>query len=216
MEWDLLASLGDEDRRALLASCRRQRFPRKGFIFHEGDPGDSLHLIASGTVAVRVTNPLGEVATLDVLAPGQSFGEQALVDPSSRRSATIVAVEKVETLRLAGTDFEALCRTHPLAHRALTVLLEARLRATSLALMDALYLGADKRVLRQLQRLTTIYGTGGDVTIPLTQDDLASMAGTTRQTVNKVLRSAEDASVVVLTRGRITVIGAEALARLAR
>ena len=216
MEWELLASLSDDDRRALLTACRRQRFPRKGFVFHEGDPGDSLHLIASGSAAVRVTNPMGEVATLDVLGPGQSFGEQALVDPDARRSATVVALEKLETLRLAGKDFEELCRRHPQAHRALTVLLEARLRATSHALMDALYLSADKRVVRQLHRLAGIYGPGDEVVVPLTQDDLASMAGTTRQTVNKVLRAAEDAGLVVLTRGRITVTDAEGLARRAR
>ena len=216
MEWELLASLADDDRRALLAACRRQRFPRKGFVFHEGEPGDSLHLIASGSAAVRVTNPMGEVATLDVLGPGQSFGEQALVDPSSRRSATVVALEKLETLRLSGDGFAELCRSHPQAHRALTALLAARLRATSQALMDALYLPADKRVLRQLHRLTDLYGSDGGVVVPLTQDDLASMAGTTRQTVNKVLRAAEDAGMVGLTRGRITVTDVDLLARRTR
>ncbi len=216
VEWQLLESLSPADRRTLLAQCRRRRFPKGGFVFHEGDPGESVHLIDSGTVAVRVTNPVGDVVTLDVLSPGDSFGEQALLGRESTRSATVVALERTETMCFTRVEFEALWEGHPEAARAVVEMLDSRLRATSQALLEALYLPAETRVLRRLVRLGEIYADGSSGAIPLTQEDLAAMAGTTRQTVNRVLRQAQNDGVVTLTRGRIVVEDPAALARRAR
>jgi len=216
MEWQLLESLSPADRRALLARCSRRRFPKGGFVFHEGDPGESVHLIDRGTVAVRVTNPMGDVVTLDVLSPGDSFGEQALVGRESTRSATVVALERTETMCFTRVEFEALWDGHPDAARAVAQMLDARLRATSQALLEALYLPAETRVLRRLVRLGDVYAGRSSRAIPFTQEDLAAMAGTTRQTVNRVLRHAQDDGMVTLSRGRIVVEDPAALAERAR
>ncbi len=216
MEWQVLESLSAVDRRSLLARCRRRRFPRGGFVFHEGDPGESAHLIESGTVAVRVTSPMGDVVTLDVLVPGDAFGEQALLGNESTRSATVVALERTETMSFTRGEFEALWENHPDAARAVAAMLDARLRATSRALLDALTLPVETRVLRRLVHLAGIYADRPSRAIPLTQDDLASMAGTTRQTVNRVLGQAQEEGLVTLARGRIVVDDPTALARRAR
>lgn len=216
MEWQVLESLSAVDRRSLLARCRRRRFPRGGFVFHEGDPGENAHLIDSGTVAVRVTSPMGDVVTLDVLAAGDAFGEQALLGNESTRSATVVALERTDTMCITRDEFEALWENHPDAARAVAAMLDARLRATSQALLDALYLPVETRVLRRLVRLAEIYVGRPSRAIPLTQDDLASMAGTTRQTVNRVLGQAQEEGLVTLARGRIVVEDPTALARRAR
>ena len=113
MEWRLLSSLSEQDRRALLARCQRQRYPKGGFVFHEGETGDSAHLIDSGTVAVRVTGPSGDLVTLDVLRPGDVFGEQALIDEGSVRSATVVALERTETMRFHRREFEVALGPSP-------------------------------------------------------------------------------------------------------
>src|SRR4051812_31226583 len=99
MEWQLLSSLADDDRRTLLTMARRRRFRRNEVIFHEGDPGDAFHLISKGRVAVRVNTPLGETATLVILGPGEYFGEMAILSPAPR-NATVVALEPVETMSL--------------------------------------------------------------------------------------------------------------------
>lgn len=216
MEWQVLESLSAVDRQSLLARCRRRRFPRGGFVFHEGDPGESAHLIDSGTVAVRVTSPMGDVVTLDVLAPGDAFGEQALLGNESTRSATVVTLEHTETMSVTRGEFEALWENHPDAARAVAAMLDARLRATSQALLDALYLPVETRVLRRLVRLADIYVGRPSRAIPLTQDDLATMAGTTRQTVNRVLGQAQEEGLVTLARGRIVVDDPTALAKRAR
>jgi CRP-like cAMP-binding protein len=92
-------------------------------------------------------------------------------------------------------------------------MLDARLRATSQALLEALYLPAETRVLRRLSHLAALYASPS---IPFTQDDLASLAGTTRQTVNRVLGQAQEDGLVQLSRGRITVTDGSELSRRSR
>jgi CRP/FNR family transcriptional regulator, cyclic AMP receptor protein len=213
VEWSLLNPLSEPDRRALLARCTRQRFSRGGFIFHEGEAGDCVYLIEMGTVAVRVSSPAGDVVTLDVLGPGDAFGEQALIGATSHRSATVVALERTETRRLTRAEFETLVADHPSAAMVVAQMLDARLRSTSQALLEALYFPAETRVLRRLSRLAALYTSPS---IPLTQDDLASLAGTTRQTVNRVLGQAQEDGLVQLSRGRITVTDRSELSRRAR
>src|SRR6476660_2554179 len=94
VDWPILDVLSDEERQSFLRACRRRRFARNEVIFHEGDPGDTLHLIARGHVAIRVTTPLGDVATLRVLEPGEFFGELAVVSPAAR-NATALAIDAV-------------------------------------------------------------------------------------------------------------------------
>ncbi len=216
MEWALLESLSEPDRRAVLARCRRQRYNRNEVVFREGEIGDCVHLLAKGTVAVRVSTPSGDVATLDVLRPGEAFGEQALVGDNDRRSATIVALERTETMRLTREDFVKLLADQPNTGRLLVAMLDERLRATSQSLLQALYLPADARVFRQLGRLAAIYTELGSDSIPVTQDDLATMAGTTRQTVNRVMRQAQDDGLLRLARGKVEITDAARLARRAR
>jgi CRP-like cAMP-binding protein len=216
VQWQLLDALGEDDRRAVLSRCHRQRFPKGAYICHQGDPGDSLHLIALGTVAVRVTGPSGDVLTLDVMRPGNSFGEQALINDGAVRSATVVALEHVEALRLTRDEFNSLWEDHPGASLMIAKMLEARLRSTSQALLDALHLPARTRVMRRLAYLADIYAGHASQSIPLTQDDVASMAGTTRQTVNRILNEARNDGLIDLNRGRIVIMDPAGVARRAQ
>jgi CRP-like cAMP-binding protein len=215
VKWQLLDSLSDVDRQAVLSRCHRQRYPRGAFICHQGEAGDSVHLIASGTVAIRVNGPVGDVITVDVMRPGNSFGEQALINDGAVRSATVVALERVETLRLTRDEFRSLWEEHPGASMVVAKMLEARLRSTSQALLDALHLPATTRVMRRLAYLADIYAGHSTQSIPLTQDDIASMAGTTRQTVNRILNLASDEGLVELNRGRIVILDPAGVARRA-
>ena len=216
MEWQLLDSLAEENRRAVLARCHRQRYPKGAFICHQGELGDSVHLIATGTVAIRVNGPGGDMITVDVMRPGNSFGEQALINDDAVRTATVVALERVETLRLTRDEFRQLWEEYPGASLVVAKMLEARLRATSQALFDALHLPARTRVMRRLAFLADIYAGHATQSIPLTQDDLASMAGTTRQTVNRILNQARQDGLVDLNRGRIVILDRSGVARRAQ
>jgi CRP-like cAMP-binding protein len=217
VEWPLLAVLDEDERRRVLALARRRRFSKGEPLFHEGDPGDTMHLIAKGRVALRVTTPLGDTATLLVLGPGDQFGEMALISPAPR-NASAVALEPVETMTFHRDQLEELRRTHPGVDRFLMEGLIAEVRRLSHALLEALYVPVEKRVLRRLGDLVALYGDGesATVTIPLTQEDVAELAGTTRPTANKVLKAVEGAGAIRIARGRIDVLNADELARRAR
>jgi CRP-like cAMP-binding protein len=188
IEFPLLAGLDEAERSRLLAAGEPRRFRRHEVVCHEGDPGDSLHLILSGRLAVRVSTPLGDVATLSLLGAGQVFGELALLDPEARRTATVVALEPTRTLALRRSVLFALREQHPSIDRFLTMTLAGYVRRLSAMVLEAMYLPVEQRVRRQLAELAQIYG--GDsrhVEIHLTQDDIANLAGTTRATANRVL-----------------------------
>lgn len=216
-EWDLLKGLPEETSKTLLASARRRKFAKNEIVFHEGDPADTLHLISSGHVAARVTTPQGDVATLVVMGPGEYFGEMALVSPGSPRSATVIALEPTETLSVHEHQFEQVRRDNPEVDRMLVDALATEARRLTDHLLEALFVPTQTRVFRRLMALATLYGTGdGKAVIPLTQDDLASLAGTTRPTVNTVLKAAEESGLVALGRGEIEILDPDGLARRAR
>lgn len=196
-------------------SPKRPRFDRGETIFHEGDPAGALHLLDKGRVAVRLTTPLGDVGTIDVLQEGDTFGEQALIDGVGERTATITALEKVEVLALDATSFERLRAAHPMVDRFLLMVVSARLRATSHRLLDALYLPADVRVLGCVARLHVTFGAEPGTPIPLTQADIAAMAGVTRSTANRLLQSAQSDGLLRVSRAHIDVLDDDRLRRVA-
>lgn len=202
----LLLGLSDDDRRAVLAATTRHRYSPGEIIFREGDRGDTLHLISKGHVAIRTTTPLGDVATFAVLGPGEVFGEHALLDTAATRSATAAALDVVEARAMRRDDFVALRRSHRDVDQFLLAAFSATVRRLNDHLVEALYVPADKRVLRRLVGLAAQYQDGpGPVTIPLTQDDIASLAGTARPTVNRILRAAQTDGLLTIARGRVEI-----------
>jgi CRP/FNR family cyclic AMP-dependent transcriptional regulator len=210
-DFPILRALDADERRRLISAGHPRRFAAREVVFHEGDPGDTLHLVVSGRLAVRVTTPLGHTATLTMIGAGDVFGELALLIPDARRTATVVSLERTHTLALGSAQVAALRRQHPQIDRFLTGLLARHLSRTSALVLEALYLPVETRLVRRLSQLARVY----DGDIRLTQDDLASMAGTTRATANGVLRTLEDRGVLALRRGRISVLDPAALARAA-
>ncbi|TMK60795.1 MAG: Crp/Fnr family transcriptional regulator, partial [Actinobacteria bacterium] len=204
MDWPLLSALSEEERRRVLVMARRRRFARHEVIFHDGDPGDTLHLIARGHVAIRVTTPLGDVATLRILKHGEFFGELALVAPAPRRG-TAIAIGTAETLSLHREQFAELRTQHPSIDRILIDALANEVRRLASQLVDALYVPVEQRVWRRLEELADAFHIEGETTvqIPLKQEEIAQIVGTTRPTINRLLRAAEEAGMVRVTRGQL-------------
>jgi CRP/FNR family cyclic AMP-dependent transcriptional regulator len=215
VDWPLLADLPAEDVRELLSVARRRTFAKGEVVFHRDDPAESLHLIVRGRFAARVATQVGDSVLLDVLGPGQAFGELALLLPGERRSATVSALEDGETRSVSRDDFARLQQSHPGVKDVLLRLLAEQVRRTSDRVVEAHHVDADTRVRRRLCELASTYGTtaAGEPVVPFTQDDLASMAGTSRATVNRVLRAEEKRGTVALRRGRITLRDSKEIAR---
>lgn len=211
----LLTVLPDDDRRHVLAATTRRRFAKGEVLFHEGDPGDTLHVIEKGHVAIRVSTPLGDIATLTILGPQDAFGEQALLTVESRRTAAAVAMDTVETRTLHRREFAALIHDHPEVAGALVDLLAEQVRRLSDRLTEALFVAAETRVVRRVLDLASVFGGEDGCTIPVTQDDVAAMAGTTRPTANRALKACAEAGAIAVSRGRIEVLDLAALGRRA-
>lgn len=198
MHWRLLADVPDEDVRLLLSVARRRTFDRGEVVFHEEDPADSLHLIATGHFAVARTTPVGDRVWLAVRGPGESFGEMAAVRSDARRAATVTALERSETFAVYRPEFERLRTQHREIDAVLIAMLAQTVEDLNARLLEALYLSAERRLLRRLCELADVYG---DV-IPLTQEELAECVGATRATVNQLLREEQERGTVELARGR--------------
>jgi len=218
VEWRVLRGVPPEEVRELLRVGQRRTFRRGEIVFHQNDLAESLHLVAKGRFAVRTVTPLGESATVAVYSAGDVFGELALLVPGGRRTATVEALEEAETLCIHEIDFTRVRREHPEVTEALLRTIAGEVGAMNGRLLEAFYVPAERRVLRRVHELARLYGDGesGVVTIPLTQEVIAGMAGTSRATVNATLREVQERGVVELIRGGVRVIDAEELARRAR
>jgi CRP-like cAMP-binding protein len=206
VEWRLLAGVSQEDVGRLVAIAQQRRYRRGQVVFHDEDPADALHLVVSGHFAVRVTVPTGDTVLLAIVGAGDAFGELALVSDRSR-GATVQAFSDGETLALHRDAFEALRRARPQVDRSLAVILAERLRRLNDLVLEAHYVEADVRVRRRLLELGEAFAG----TVPLTQEEIAQTAGTSRATVNRVLREEEAAGAVELGRGRTTITDEAAL-----
>jgi len=215
VQWRLLKDVPAEEVRQLVAISRRRSFQKGEIVFHRGDPGDSLHLVVKGRFALRIMTPVGDSVTIGVRGPGENFGEMALVDPRAHRSATVQALEPAETQAVYYGEFERLRGRHPQISQVLIAFLAGALRRQNELLLEALYVPAERRLLRRLAELSATYADAHGV-IALTQEELAQMAGTSRATVNRVLRDEERRGTLELRRGRTVVIDADALSLRAR
>ena len=222
---ELLSGMSPEDRRQVLASGRRRRFAAREVVFHEGDPADTFLLIADGRLAVRAVTPAGDTVTFGVFGPGEVIGELALLEVGARRSATVVALEATDVWSFPAATFHRLRKTNAGADAFVLKTLATDVRRLSGLLLEALHLPVETRILRRLADLELRYRPGGGAApapsattpgpteVPLTQDEIGSLAGASRATVNRVLRAAEADGVVALRRGRVVVLNPRELKR---
>lgn len=215
MDWRLFEGVPADDVRAVLTLARRSTYRRGEVVFHRHDPADSVHLVVKGRFDVRVVTALGDTVALGIRGPGETFGELAVIT-EGERSATVVALEPGETLVVRGSELRRLARRHPSIDEVLVRLLSERVTFLSERLVEAYTVGAETRVARRVLELVRVFGGPPPVAIPLIQEDIAALAGTSRATVNRVLRDAQRHGIVELRRGRTVVLDEDRLARLAR
>jgi CRP/FNR family cyclic AMP-dependent transcriptional regulator len=192
----------------------RRRYGKDEPIFHEGEIGDTFHVIQKGRVLVEVSTARGDGAALR--GPGEVLGELAIVG-DGRRTAKVTALEPTETLSLTQARLDELRRADPDVDRRLLVIMAERLSETMAQLMEVLFTPVESRVLRVLLRLAESFDEGSvPVIVRVRQEDIAAMAGTRRQTANRPLKAAEVAGAIRIGRGRVEVLDRDLLAQLAK
>jgi CRP/FNR family transcriptional regulator, cyclic AMP receptor protein len=212
----VLQSLPDPDARLLLRAGKVHEYARRDVLVHEGEVADSFHIVLDGRAAVRVTTPAGESAIVNILGPDSHFGEVSLLGRSDpRRTASIVALEPMRTLSIPAAVFRDLRDRNPRLEQLVSGILARRVDELSAQVVEAMYDSLEHRVIHRLAQLAEVYGSGGEVTIPLTQDELSQLVGGARPSVNQVLRRLVDEGLIAVGRGRVTLADVTALERRA-
>ena len=209
----LLARLPDDDLKALAARGRVRRFTAGGTIFNEGDPGDSLYVVIEGRVRISRVSGSGDEATLALMGPGDCFGELSLFD-GRPRSATATTRAFV----VSRDDFVAWVRERPEASLALLETLSLRLRRTDETVTDLVFLDLAHRLAKHLLTLAAALPEGDArrrQRIQVTQAELASMLGVSRESVNKQLNQFARDGWISLGRGAVMIDDGEALRKFA-
>lgn len=215
MRWSLLSSLDEGEQRAVLSAAKTRSFSKGEIVFHAGDESDSVHLVGAGHFAVMISTPDGNQATLNVLGPGDFFGELSMLREQvpTPRSATVTSLDSSETLMLTRSAFHRLCERRPRIERLVGHLMAVRVRKLSADLLHARYLDLHHRLYAALIDLGDLFDAGADSqVIPLTQDQLADMVGGTRPSINQVLQQLAAEGVVLVGRGKVTITDRQALA----
>ena len=208
----LLARLPEGDLQALASRGVLRRFAAGSVIFREGDPGDALYVVVEGQVRITVLSGSGNEAIVATITTGDCFGEFALLD-GRPRSATATAIPATGTFVVARRDFVDWLSGRPAAALALLETLSLRLRRTDEALADLTFLDLEQRLAKQILRLSTASqdGKGDRIPVRVTQAELASQLGVSRERVNKQLNGFARNRWLSLARGTITVLDAAAL-----
>ncbi|GAC1599528.1 MAG: Crp/Fnr family transcriptional regulator [Acidimicrobiales bacterium] len=210
--WPLIRGLTERTRDELLGMGRRRRYRRGEVIFHEGDVADTVHLIEAGHVASCAFTESGDTVTYRVLGPGEVFGLLSLESGTVRRYGTTLALDEAVTHVIDAGRMRERCLGDPAMGQILIDLLSGQIRSFAASLVEALFVPVDTRVLRRLAALSHLYGYGQAGTrIPLTQEAIAGLAGTSRATVSRVLKGLEDAKIVARGRSAVIVLDPEAL-----
>ena len=181
----LFAELDDGQLDHIAAAGSVQSLQRNVVLFEEGDEPGEFYLVLSGRVAIAQESDDGRESLLAVLGPGELFGEMGFLD-GHNRSAQARALEESDVLVVPYAELRLLYENHPTALCSAVQLLARRLRATDQALSDTVFLDVMGRTAK---RLLEMAGDEDEFEMPLTQEELASMVGASRERVNKAIHA---------------------------
>ena len=187
-------------------------------IFHKDDAGSALHIVRSGRVKISMPSAEGEEAILAILTEGDFFGELAILD-GKPRSATAIAMEATSTYTIDRFDLLKALRAEPEMAMEILSTLSERLRRTNLLVEEAFFLDVRSRMARQLLEWAEKHGVETDegvrIDVRITQHDLASAIGATRESVNRHLGQLQDWGLISISGHHIHLLDIDGLRRLA-
>ncbi len=209
-----LGQLGGVDAEALIGRVRRRVIPRGQSILRAGAAGDEVVLVLTGRVKLIAYGAEGREVVLGIRGPGELIGEMAALG-GRRRTATAVAVDDVEVGLLAAAELRSFLVDHAGAALVLIRMLVRRLAEADRDRIDLATQDSVGRVAKRLLELSTDHGRpvdhGTRIELSLSQDELASWTGATRETVSRALRLMRGLGWVATDHRSITVLDPAAL-----
>lgn len=211
----LFAALDEAVMAELVRFAVVRRFGDGELVFRQGDPGTALYGVLAGRVRIFAPGPEGGEMTLNLLDGGEIFGEIAALD-GRPRTASAVAMEPTALLQLRRDAMLAAVQHHAQFAEAVIRLLCDRLRWTSDIIEDAAFLPLPARLARRLLALSRQHGDAeGRLKLRLSQKELATLVGASRESVNKLLSQWRELGLVELQRQRLVLVDPAGLARVA-
>lgn len=217
-EIPLFEDLADSELAIVAQKVRQRRYKEGDTIFHRHDPGVALYLIISGKVKIHNETPDGSDCIIAILTEGDFFGDLAVID-GEERSADATTVEPTELLMLTRDDLHDILERYPRISLRLLITLAGRLRRTTDIYLAYSTLDVNGRLAMQLLKLAEQHGivtpSGIRIDLRLTQTDLGSLVGASRESVNKVLGYfRRQGWVVIDERNQLVVKNQEALQKV--
>jgi CRP/FNR family cyclic AMP-dependent transcriptional regulator len=200
----------------IAALAVRRPYPVGAIIFSQGDPGDALYGVITGKVRISASGPDGKEMFLNIMEPGDTFGEIALLD-GNPRTATASATAPCELLVIMREPFLSLLQRESALPIHLLRLLCQRIRWTSGLAEDSALLAVPARLARRVVSLAKLHGHQvlNGVHLAISQEDIARFLGISRQVVNQYLQTWKANGWVELGRAKMTILDEQALQRTA-
>ncbi|MFP4477168.1 MAG: Crp/Fnr family transcriptional regulator [Desulfatibacillaceae bacterium] len=215
----LFKELTDDEAEELTSMLRTQKVKQGEVLFRKGSEGTTLYVIAQGAVKIVLPSRLGDEMIVTIFSEGDFFGEMALLD-GQPRSADAVAVEPSRLYLLNRSDFMRFLKQSETAIESVLSCLSERLRKTDDLLEDTSFLNIPARFAKKLLELGETFGRKDgetlEISLRLTQKDLADMVGATRESINKELRVLRDKEIVSLSGHNIRIVDVNRLKRRVR
>jgi CRP-like cAMP-binding protein len=209
-----LDGLEAADREEFKSRSRPRRFRAGSTLMYTGQAGDDVMVLVSGRVKVTYLTEDGRELILDFRGPGELLGEMAVAD-GHPRSSTVAAVEAVEALTMASTDFRDLVASRPSFANALLQTTLRRFRDSDRRLIEFGASHTIGRVAARLVEMVERFGAptpvGYVIDLPISQEELAGWTGSSREAVAKALHVLREAGLITTERRRITVLNLERL-----
>lgn len=203
---------------ALVRQLEPVTFRRSEVVFSEGEPGDTLYIITAGKVKIGRKSVDGRDSLITLMGPSDMFGELAIFDPGPRTS-TVTALTEVKTVVMSRSVLRSWIADRPEIAEQLLRVLARRLRRTNDNLSDLIFTDVPGRVAKQLlylaQRFGSRDGTALRVDHELTQEEIAQLVGSSRETVNKALSDFAQRGWIRVQGRSILIDNAERLAKRA-
>ncbi len=216
MRWGVFSGCDARTLERVLATSVVRSFEPQAIVFRQGDASHACYVVQTGRFEAEVSTLDGDVMQLRIHGPESHFGELSLLDPRLRRTATVRALEPSSALVISADSFAEL-RGSSAVESALTSRLVELVVALTSESTDNAYLSTERRLAKRLSSLAGIYARPNareddPVTIPMSQEHLATAIGATRATINRMLGELEGAGVLRRSRSKITVINRRGLA----
>ncbi len=208
-----LDGASDELRELMTSLAVEQELDKGEILFQQGDQGDALFAVVSGTLEVSVLSTDGRKLSLNVLRHGSVFGEICLFDPGVR-TATVTSLEKSVVMGIRNADVMHALHDTPRLNIDLIQLAGKRLRWIGHQLNEQVFLPLQVRLARKILHLTNEDVEETEI-LAMSQADLAKFVGVSREAVSKTLCSWKAEGLIDLNRGGLVLRDRTSLTNIA-